>query len=426
VQRDLPFAADAAVIDYVPVRREASATTVMAAAVEQKRLDAVRLAVEAAGCRLDRVSLRCMGCAALVARLDTLEAGVSSGSGAATGGSGGSGIFVIDIAGDTVEFSVVVDGTLRFSRAADLADADDPVTVAEAVITETRRTWLSYRAAEDTERVAQAIVLGDRGTAQRVAAAIGEIVQLPTETLTRHPRLRGGEADVSGYGSLAGLLLEPLADAERLDLLRPRKPADRAAQLRQLVLVGLAIVIVASGIAWTVGRRQFDAAQRNVDDLEQKANASTAEYYRFIRDSDRLRHLQEWEKINVDWLAHALHLQQAIPPPNEVVLDGWVGTLNTLGVEWEKNGDRWSAPMDIRIVIDGEASVRAAADRVRAALVEDESYQTTSREAESTSGKRLPHSFSYQIRTAQAVPPAQAPAPVDGTASLDAAGSAAP
>jgi hypothetical protein len=224
----------------------------------------------------------------------------------------------------------------------------------------------------------------------------------------------GADGAVGEFGSLAGLLLEPVIKAPRIDLTRPRKPADRAAQRRQQVLAGIALAIVAYGIAWTIGHRQFVRLQERVKDFKAMADGALPEYYQFLRDQDRLHHLQQWERIEVHWLDHALRLYQSAPQTGEVVLESWNGTLNTLGVQWDSATDRWSAPMEVRIGIDGEAKNRASADRMRNALVEDETYSTTSQGVEATSGRRLPHSFSFQLRTVRPSPDASQPAAPPG------------
>lgn len=396
VQRDLPLAPEATVIDFVPVKQDSGGTTVMAVALERKKLDAAESFSAAAGLKLERISLRCMGCAALLGSRGEDDSG---------------GVLAIDVAGDAVEFSVIVGGSLRFSRSADLSEADDPITVAEAVITETRRTWLSFRASEDADPVGSVVVLGERLVAQRVAEAVREIVQLPSSILQHHPLVRGDDGAVGEFGSLAGLLLEPIIKAPLIDLTRPRQPADRAAQRRQYMLAGIALAIVAYGVAWTIGHREFARLQEREQDLKAKAEGALPEYYQFLRDQDRLHHLQQWEQIRVDWLAHAARLYQSAPQTGEVVFESWNGTLNTLGVQWDSAADRWSAPMEVRINIDGEAKNRAAADRMRNALVEDETYSTTSQGVEATSGRRLPHSFSFQLKTARPLPDARPPAP---------------
>jgi hypothetical protein len=161
LQRDLPFDADSAVIDFVRVERGAGSTTVQAAAVPQAALAAARQAARSAGLGVERISLRGTGCAALLGSFDA-------------GGQGG--VLAVDIIGERVEFSVVVDGAVRFSRAGELPPADDPAQIADAAVTEARRTWMSYRIVEDADDVRRAVVFGDPRVSELVAGSIGEIL----------------------------------------------------------------------------------------------------------------------------------------------------------------------------------------------------------------------------------------------------------
>src|SRR5207244_3408756 len=58
-------------------------------------------------------------------------------------------LLLIDILGESVEFCVIggSDGTIQFSRAAEVPHPQDRLAIADAVITETRRTWMSALAA---------------------------------------------------------------------------------------------------------------------------------------------------------------------------------------------------------------------------------------------------------------------------------------
>ena len=144
--RDLPFDADEAVIDFVAVSGGASSTEVLAVAVPRRMLTFIRQMATAAGLDIVRISLRNMGTAALIGSLQGKDRAETPGFG----------VLVVDITGERVEFSVVVDGVIRFSRAGDLPSLDEPDRIAEAVITETRRTWMSYRIVGDSDDVRRA------------------------------------------------------------------------------------------------------------------------------------------------------------------------------------------------------------------------------------------------------------------------------
>ncbi len=136
--RDLPFDADTAVIDFVTLERDDTSTTVLAVAIPETVLAFEKEIAAAAGLGIERISLRSMGSAALLGSLNAPP---------------GDGALAVDITGEGVEFTVVLDGMIRFARAADLPPLGDDTGTANAVVTETRRTWMSYRIVEDSNDV---------------------------------------------------------------------------------------------------------------------------------------------------------------------------------------------------------------------------------------------------------------------------------
>ncbi len=190
--RDLPFDADTAVIDFITLQRDETSTTVLAVAIPEAVLEFEKEVAAAAGLGIDRISLRSMGSAALLGSLDHRNA---------------HGMLAVDITGEGVEFSVIVDGTIRFARAADLPPVDDDTGAANAIVTETRRTWMSYRIVEDSNDVHSAVVIGDRDICRNAAGPIGEMLKVPAEVLDEHRLIKRNQQDMDGVWPLAGLLL---------------------------------------------------------------------------------------------------------------------------------------------------------------------------------------------------------------------------
>jgi type IV pilus assembly protein PilM len=117
LRRELPFDADGAVIDFVSLERRERTTVVMAAAVPREVLEFTRRVARAAGFGVERVSLRTMGSASLLGGMPRPEAG---------------GTLAVDVTSHRVEFSVIVDGQVRFSRACDLPENTEPAGLADA------------------------------------------------------------------------------------------------------------------------------------------------------------------------------------------------------------------------------------------------------------------------------------------------------
>ncbi|TDJ58837.1 MAG: hypothetical protein E2O40_00980 [Planctomycetota bacterium] len=392
LQRDLPFEPNGAVIDFACLRRTQTSTTVIAAAAPEAVLANVRDAAGAAGITVDRMSLRTLGTAALVATNATEGAE--------------SGVLAVDISGDRVEFSVIVDGTIRFSRAGEIPPGDDPQAIADAVVTEARRTWMSYRSVEDAEDVQRAVFFGNHQVCELAAKSIGEILKINTEVFDRHIRVdtSGAEPQMGPVWPLAGLLLAPMLDRDLIDFLHPRKTPDLGSRKRQIVLgvVGLVLVLVCAGFTWA----KIDLADRraSLGILQSRKNALLPQYQRYGRDFYKLAHLELWESADADWLEHLSYVATLTPPSDRVVLDSWTGTVVFSGVKFDKKTKKFSAPKEIRIVVEGEASDRVTADAFRGTLVETESYDISTAGPDAETGRRLPWAFQYNLRTRDATP----------------------
>jgi hypothetical protein len=327
-----------------------------------------------------------MGCAALLGSFDS---------------GGEDGVLAVDIIGERVEFSVIVNGVVRFSRAGELPPPDDPAQIADAVVTEARRTWMSYRIVEHTDDVRRAVVIGDRRVSEQVAGSIGEILGVETNVFDGHPLVEHGREDLGEAWPLAGLLLAPGVRAETIDFTRPRKAPDVASRRRQLVLggVGMAAIIVVG--AMTAARFHLSDLRQEVDTLSVQRTTQLPQYLRYWRDRYKADHLGQWEAAGADWLEHFAYIM-------------------------DMASKTFFSPKEIKIVLEGEAADRATADAFREALVETEAYEISTAGPDAKGGRRLPYAFQYHLVTADAVPGGPGPPEPPGAAEEQAAGSDKP
>jgi Tfp pilus assembly PilM family ATPase len=388
MQRELPFDASDAVFDFLPVEQDETSTTVIAVAVPQRVMSFTEQVLKAAGLKAERVSLRALGAAALASHL---------------GVEGADRILAVDVTGDSVEFCVVIDGSVRFCRAADISPGEVPAHTAEAVTTETRRTWMSYRIVESSEDVRRAVIIADRDVAEIAAASIGALLKVPSEVIDYHPQVQDNEHELGTAWPLAGLLLESAQERPSIDLAHPRQPPDLGARGRQLTMAGLgfmAVVLAGLFMMKTVKLGQLEGTRTS---LAGQYQSLLPQRFRYKRDALKLEHLRRWQTAEVDWLEHLRQLETLLPPAGELVLDDWGGSLEYSGVKWDRRTG-WSAPKTIRITVEGEARDRPTADRFRAGLVEAELYQTDTVSPDGAGGKRLPYSFTYTMRSNEGQP----------------------
>lgn len=432
--RELPFDAESAVIDYVPVERGGASTTVLAVAVPRPVIENARRVARAAGLKVERIALRTMGAAALIksevsgGRCQVSGEDRSQDSTMAldtchlTPDTSSSGI-AIDITGEGVEFAVVTGGTIQFSRAAEVPHPQDQLAIAEAVVTEARRTWMSYRIGDDSPGVERAVIMGERRVSHYAAGPLAEMLKVQVEVLEAHPRVRtaargrgevrAGAVDMDQLWPLAGLLLEPVLNgrADLVNFARPRKPPDPAAQARtrRLLAAGLALVALLGG--FTFARRDLAEKQREAERLTTQSKEGVTGYARYWRDHYRLDHLQQWDSVGVDWLKHASYLSEIAPPPEQVVFDSWTGTLSFPGVTYDAKTGKWAATQEMVIVIDGEALDRKTADGFRDTLMQNPVYTTSTTGADAIGGRRMPFGFTYRLRSLVPAPTARTVAP---------------
>jgi len=403
LRRELPFDAEKAVIDFVPVERTDSHTTVMAVAVPEDVLETTRAVVKAAGLGIERIALRATGSAALLKRLVR---------------EGGASVLAVDVTGDGVEFCVVENGSIRFSRAAGVGSGHatdeapaDAETVADTIVTETRRTWMSYRIVEDAADVGHVTVMGDADVTQLAAPLIGEMLSAEAHVIDHHPMVSSNGASMDLVWPLAGLLLEGQRD-ETIDFARPRQTVDRGAVRRRRLVMAAGLAAVALFGAWTVGRHRIATMESQLEKLTDQRGRRLPDVARVQRDDARLAHLRRWESADVRWLEHVELLRGMLPPSDELVLDGWTGSVDFRGVRCDKKTKKWSAPKEVTIVLEGEARDRRDADALRQVLVENDWYTANSAGTDTAGGKRLPFGFTFRLSTAHGETPGDS-SPVD-------------
>jgi hypothetical protein len=386
VSRDLPFDAEQAVIDFVPLEKSETSTTVLALAMPRSELEAAQRVYKAAGIDAARVSLRAMGAAALLASVPGLKREPT---------------LIIDITGERIEFGVVVGGSIRFSRAADLPNGGSSESLTETIITETRRTWMSYRIGDDTEGVRQVIMIGDESAAELAADSIAGILNITPIVLHTHPQIERGHLRLGVAWPLAGLLLEQRHQEHVIDMAHPRKPPDVHARLRLRVLAGAAVLIAVCGVAFTFLRADLRRLETQESLLKEQYEPVVPEYLRIKRDVLKLEHLEQWQDVRIDWLDHIEHLGTLVPGRGQLVLNDLTGALQFDGVRYDspKRGDakQWLAPSSAQISVQGEAKDRELADKFRGAIVDDSRYKVSSSGPEREGGQRLECPFNYKL-----------------------------
>jgi hypothetical protein len=398
MQRELPFDASEAVIDFLPVKEDGTSTTVIAVAVPRGVMDATEQLLEAAGRTAQRVSLRALGASALAGSLGA-EPTAST--------------LMVDVTGDSVEFCVVIDGAVRFSRAAEVGPGLSASRLAETVTTETRRTWMSYRIVESAEEVSRALVIGDPEVAEQAARSIGDMLKVPCQVLDYHPLVEDSGHPLGRAWPLAGLLLESVRGTPSIDFAHPRRAPDPGARRRRLTLGGVGAAIVLLVAVSTIASVKLKGLRASASSLARQYQQMIPDRVRYKRDRYRLEHIERWQGVEVDWLEHLGVLTALAPATDQLVLDDFDGVLSFRGVRFDRRAG-WSSPREIKITIEGEARDRTTADAFRAKLVEEELYSANTPSPDAPGGRRLPFSFTYTLLTERGRPSGADGAAPDG------------
>ncbi|MFO0827953.1 MAG: hypothetical protein U0572_07350 [Phycisphaerales bacterium] len=381
-QRETPAEAGPLVVDAIPRERLAASMVALAAAAPERLVNRCVRTATVAGFKPLQCTLATFGIAWLLREREH--------EGTVT--------IAFDCAGDTIEFVVVRDGEIVHSRGARV----DPSAGAEALATEAKRSWMSWRLSDPDVTVGAAVLFGDEAAHAAATEALGKSLGAPLVRFDA-PSAIGvdGGVDRSALDRawpLIGVLLEAGTGEETINFVAPRKAPDLAARRRSRVLMALGAVTVCALLGWTAGRQSWRSFLSDVAEKKETASAALPKHTRFKRDQARLAHLTTWESARPDWLDHLRFLAGFADDSNKVVLDSWTGTLEVSDVQLSRDG-KWSVAHEIKIVLEGEAKDRAIADGLRDALVDNAHYSLTSTGPDTEGGRRLRSPFSYVLRS---------------------------
>ena len=397
MQREVPIDPGEAVIDFIPGSVQDGKTSVLVAAIRKDRLADIRTMMKAANQQIEAITLRCLGVMEL---LLTLHGNAVDETTAWLG---------VDVSSHGVELNVLHDGMLRFSRAAEVMHVDSDSEFADAVVTETRRSWMSYRIVEDAPAISGAVVLGDRAVTDKTVSRIEKLLGVKTEPLDTHPNVDTSQCDIGSAWPLAGLLLQKSRGADlTMDFTQPRMTPDRHAGKRQITLAAAGLLLVVGAGLFAVAHVKLQSLRDTEATLQSQVRSGDADFWRAKRDQKKLEHLDMWDHAQVDWLAHLNALQRQLPPTNILVLDEWSGTLRYNGVNYDRRADepdeKWQVPMEIVFTIDGEAASQPIADSFRESFVNSSEYTALPTGPDTRGGRRYPFPFKLSLITNKPIP----------------------
>ena len=377
LERDLPIDTEDAVIDFSILEENDGVTRVQAIAVPRAELERIQAIAHAAGVKVGAVTLRCLGATEMVQRTF----------------SGDDGVLVVDVTSDSLEVALSRRGELLFSRGIQLNEEDRDPTTIEQLTVEVRRSWLSYRVAGGEAEAPVAVVVGGEDTG-RLVEEIAEATGLETVAFAGDRSCRA-HGKMSGIWPLVGALSN---ERESINLAAPREAVSRSVRNRQQALATLGAVIIATGIGWSIGERQFATLQATADDLGSQANSALAGHLRFKRDGFLLSHLEAWRGVRPDWLEHMLVVVPQSSSPQNVVLKDFMGSIDVPQTLMDRSGT-WTTRALVQLAVEGEADSRATAFELRDQFVADPRYALRTGGADQAGGSMLAFPFRYSLRS---------------------------
>lgn len=382
--RQMTVALEGTSFDYLVLhnpRDEGAA--VLAGAMPGDRLAWCKAMAKSAGLRLERITLRAFGIAALVSA-SQLE-GDSAG-------------LIIASSPGSVEFVIVQLGQILFARSADIPRPDPDATpeqlarLIERVAVEAKRTWMSYRVSQNAAEIDTVLVLGADPFATQVAESCSEALELSSRSV-----------DPIGDENPASAALLPLvglASAEAsgvLNFVDPRKAPDVAASRRQLAMLVMLILIIVGGGAWVLGSGRLDRLKGELAREQDRRAELSAQYGRLYTEQARLAHLDQWLSSRTDWLAHLRWISDHLPDPKEGQLDSIRGSV-AYAPSFVPDGKgpisgTWPVQRSIALTIKSTARVSGLLAKVREQLLSEGLY------AVDTIGPDTVGSINLELRT---------------------------
>lgn len=389
----LPFPANGSIIDYAVLSASEGHSEVMAAAVRHELIERYDALAKAGGFKIDRIALRPLATGALVADLSRQRSGS---------------LLAIDLRRyGEVELVVACDGKVRFARAAEVISASEKVDrheEARRLATEAKRSWMSYRATEESPDVEHIVIIGTDGLAGGVASEVRSALDRPTEVLLSHPKVQGETSTLASSWPLVGVGLEAVEHLDGVNFHKPKEAPDIAAHRRQRVLAAIAAVVIVLGSIWTAGNMHLQRLEDELDSLNTQADMLLPDYFRIEHDRLRLEHLQRWEQAHYDWLDHLAFISEHLPPTDQAILGSFGASMGDPVIRWKDR--KWTVPTSVaQLQFSGAAVSRPIADAIRATFVGVTAYTTQPIVADTSSNdKTYTQAFGLKLLTSLLTP----------------------
>lgn len=288
MSRAMPVQGTDAATDFVVLREDGGTLDVLGASVPAERLAWMRSMLGSAKLKLASVVLRaqCSGC---IAGLP--EAGYAR--------------IVVSPGASSVEVVVVEPGGVVTSRGIDATwPLGDQEGFVRRIAVEVKRTWMGYRAAQNSLPVESAVVIGGSGLCASIAEALAEVIEVEATTMAAESFAvldDAGGSDPTRWLPLSGV---GVTACDRVDLLNPTRAKARRSKTREGVLLGAMAAIAVFGGLGVVGYISLGDLEREKAALAGQISKYDKEYTALMLDRARLQHLRALRESRPQWSGH--------------------------------------------------------------------------------------------------------------------------
>lgn len=302
-------------LDFVPLDEGAADAprTVLAAAIDSDLVAQIEQTCQRAGLKPSRLVLRAGAAASLYGRRAAAPGRLT---------------LLVDLLGDEVDLTVMIDRRVVFLRTTRLAE--DPLEQAQSasvLVGEMRRTMVAAQNQLGGRRVEAIALCGAGPRHVALAAALAEALAVPVETFDPFEgfelgsELRRGLPDNPGrFAPLVGMLAdEAEGTGHAMDFLHPRRKPPPPSRRNRIVAGAAAATLVVLGVLlWTHLQRQWlsdevESLRRELPKWEQAAA-------RAVKARDTAGLVGNWTATDVVWLDELARLSERFPAAREAML----------------------------------------------------------------------------------------------------------
>ncbi len=352
-QREFTNLHEGSLIDFIPLSGSATEPRgVLAAAVPPDLVKQVRQVCDGAGLKLERLTLRPCGAAALLNRAHPKSERIK---------------LLVDLMWDDADLTVLVGDQVAYLRTVRLPVDATTGDVARPLVSEIRRTMAAAQNQLGSQRVEAVYFCGDQRQAA-VAEALGKSLEQPVRAFDPFQGLELGGAlrsagivEASRFAPLLGTLSEEAAGARpALDFLHPRRrPAQksRTERVRPLALAAGAVFAAAAlFFYWQLAGLDTQIAEKRL-----ALTAAKQEAEKF--DKIRLQHkaLETWQDSDIVWLDELASISRQATPPQAVMFTGLV---------FDTTGAKGTPQAKIDVLARSIEDIQAIGNRLRGQGVE--------------------------------------------------------